>query len=756
MGKRSRSLSRSASKGMKKLSRSIRSLAGSSTSVSGEGDADRASKKKSKSASIDHEALKASRIILPCLTPVNPRNSIHFSTLEGKVRNAGGELVMYVGPPGTPTSVTVKQEDDDVFESPKSPSKVERQTPDRGIGSAIGTRGAPEGSEGLSVGGEVKSTSDDEFETLEKNEAIVDQLLKDKTPASKAVIDDLLKDKPMTHGATQTIMDELLKDKTEPKTESSDAFSALEKRRLESGKELQIQVNNASGKGEVKGKSPSRKEIVDEEIMQVSEEAEVYEENDSYLHSLDNKSNLPPSRIPRPITEPTSPPPNTNLPPSKIPLPVGKKAPSPSPVRKSSTDSLRRKSVDEKEPRRKSIDEKETRAKKLVDEEAQRMMVDAISLLEKDITLEDKKSLKKPKRQLIAEDEMIVGNAADVYEENPYADSLHSDSPRSSILGDSPRSSIVEHGKKEDSRYDNMLDNVSSIMKEMEEEKHLLSLLSNAQPVANDNRGLGVQAGPVIENILLENGWSEGDLDGKRGIFPTSCLSMVEELYKTKPKADDAIDRSEVEAAMKLDSLEPVKAVDAKKKKVVVEELESEVVVEEAFEEPDMDFALPKSGKSEPKLDQKPKSLVQETESVAVSEHRVESLLEDEAAKQHLEKMRRIQEALDECLQPDPIIELETRSEVEPKPEAKKVDPKPEAKKVEPKPEAKEPEPKAEAKKVESKPAAKKVEPKPEAKKVEPKAEAKKVEPKPKAKKVEPKAEAKKVEPKAEAKKVES
>jgi hypothetical protein len=330
------------------------------------------------------------------------------------VRKAGGELVMYVGPPRTATVVSVKHDDDDeVFEAPKPTSNVTRK-PNRSIGSAVGVeaRGAPEGSEGCSVGDEVTSVSEDEFEALEKNEAIVDELLnKNKTPTSKSSVEERLKDKPLTHDATKAMMDELLKDK--PKTSSSDAFAALEKKRSESGGELTIHVDKASGKGEVvdrqvkgKSKSSSVKSIVDEEILLVAEDAEVFQENDAFFDALETKTPSP-SKIPRPIQEPKSPPPAAKVPASKIPVPVGKKAPSPSPtrksppspspnrksppspspnrktpqnkrqtspspVRKASTEGPRRKSIDEKEPRRKSIDEKEPRRKSADEKEPAR------------------------------------------------------------------------------------------------------------------------------------------------------------------------------------------------------------------------------------------------------------------------------------------------------------------------------------------------------------------------------------------------
>merc|ERR1719204_1448840 len=153
---------------------------------------------------------------------------------------------------------------------------------------------------------------------------------------------------------------------------------------------------------------------------------------------------------------------------------------------------------------------------------------------------------------------------------------------------------------------------------------------------------------------------------------------MVEELYKTKPKTNEEIDRKEVEAAMKLNpaELEAINSVPGphKQKRMVTEDLESEIVVEDAFEEPDYEGFLESvppssanligdslSNNNQNKSGHTPdgkrvgsKETVQEIESVVLG-----NSLHDKGAVEHMEKMRLINDALDECLQPDPIIELD-------------------------------------------------------------------------------------------------
>merc|ERR1719204_2497446 len=153
---------------------------------------------------------------------------------------------------------------------------------------------------------------------------------------------------------------------------------------------------------------------------------------------------------------------------------------------------------------------------------------------------------------------------------------------------------------------------------------------------------------------------------------------MVEELYKTKPKTNEEIDRKEVEAAMKLNpaELEAINSVPGphKQKRMVTEDLESEIVVEDAFEEPDYEGFLEsvpfpsakligdslsnnnqnKSGHTPDGKHVGSKETVQEIESVVSR-----NSLHDKGAVEHMEKMRLINDALDECLQPDPIIELD-------------------------------------------------------------------------------------------------
>merc|ERR1711962_1725979 len=735
--KRSRSLSKTASKGLKSISRSLRSISGSSASISSEKDPTDKSKKKlsrssssdpsadilrnpkkkpmsrqASSASIDREALKSSRVILPCEAPASPRDTIHFSTLYKKLANSGGggELVMYVGPAGTPTSVTVKHPEDEVFELPPEPSplKTKRSAEKSPIRSAVSSeaRGAPEGSEGL-VTEEVITVSDEEFEVFEKNEAFVDKLLQQSVPSA------LVNQASMKNS-----------------TSNKSHFSTLEKKRDETGEEININVEPTKEGVEKKKSDLQRvvdKSFVAEEMIVADVDEEVYEENESYLDQLNNETpKVFRSKIPRPVTEPQSPPPIAKEPPSKIPVPIGKRAPSPSPIRKSPpspSPNPRRKSIDEKDspprrksidgrdpPRKKSIDEKEMIRRKSIDEKespkitkelevtsakppstvkekeqtasmkgkekllsdpTENVIGETINLLDKDLKLVEKTKAKpasKPKP--VVEDEVVVGNSAEVYQENTFYDSVAEDSPTPSVASNSPRASLTE------GRYDNMLDNISSIMKEMEEEKLLLALLSNVQREAsvevshtpvNREEELEVRAGDVVQDIIhQENGWSEGELKGKRGIFPTSCLDMVEELYKTKPKVDAAIDRSEVEAAMKLTSLQSESSVSkasGKPKASVEEALQSQIMVEDAFEEPRM--------KEDENSEQRDVSMVKES---LIS-------VDDPSNREHLERMKRLNEAFDECLHTEPISEVideamklgEPKSEMEKAPEPRPV-----------------------------------------------------------------------------------